>query len=85
MATPEILSDLVQAQKVCEAGRTCLSSGRNGMVYVGSADTTAVSAQLPNHPHILLLSQRVFGSDLARPNATLLSLVADFLHIVDSK
>ncbi|KAL0032179.1 hypothetical protein WJX77_009372 [Trebouxia sp. C0004] len=45
------------AQKACETGRTCLSSGRTGMVYVGSADTTAISAQLPNHPHILLLLQ----------------------------
>ncbi|KAL0037002.1 hypothetical protein WJX77_008586 [Trebouxia sp. C0004] len=45
------------------------------MVYVGSADTTAISAQLPNHPHILLLLQRALGSYLAGPHTTLPSLV----------
>ncbi|DBA80491.1 TPA: hypothetical protein ACH3X1_007763 [Trebouxia sp. C0004] len=44
------------------------------MVYVGSADTTAISAQLPNHPHILLLLQRALGSYLAGPHTTLPSL-----------
>ncbi|KAL0036462.1 hypothetical protein WJX77_008767 [Trebouxia sp. C0004] len=73
------------AQKACETGCTCLSSGRTGMVYVGSTDTTAISAQLPNHPHILLLLQRALSSYLAGPQATVPSLVADMPRTVDRK
>ncbi|DBA87887.1 TPA: hypothetical protein ACH3X1_004878 [Trebouxia sp. C0004] len=73
------------AQKACETGCTCLSSGRTGMVYVGSTDTTAISVQLPNHPHILLLLQRALGSYLAGPQGTVPSLVADMPRTVDRK
>lgn len=37
------------------------------MVYVGSADTTAVSAELPKHLHSSFSIQRVLGSYLAGP------------------
>ena len=83
--TAEVLSDLVQAQNACENGRARLSNGRTGMVYVGSANTAAISAQLPDHPHILLLLQGALGSYLAGPNATLPSLVTDFPRTVYNK
>ena len=37
------------------------------MVYVGSAETTAISAELPEHVHSSFLIQRVLGSYLAGP------------------
>ena len=55
------------------------------MVYVCSANKAAISAQLPDHPHFLLLLQRALGSYLAGPNATLPSLVTDFPRTVDNK
>ena len=51
------------------------------MAYVGLAETAAISAQLPNHPHMLLLL-RAFGSYLTGPNAALPSLVTDSPHTV---
>lgn len=55
------------------------------MVYVGSANTAAIMAQLPDHPHILLLYNDPWGCYLAGPNATVPPLVADRPRTVDSK
>ena len=65
LAISQSLIDLVQTQNVCEVGRTYLKSGRHGHVYVGSADTTVISAELPKHLQNSFSIQRVLGSYLA--------------------
>lgn len=55
------------------------------MVYVGSANTAAIMAQLPDHPHILLLYNDPWGCYLAGPNAAVPPLVAYLPRTVDSK
>ena len=61
-------TDLVQTQKVWVAP-VWVAADRmwHGMVYVGSADPTAITAELPKQLHSLLSIQRVLGSYLAGP------------------
>ena len=84
-AAVELLSDVVLAQRLVTPATHCLSSGRTGLIYMGSAaDMTAISAQLPDHAHILL-SQRALGCYLAGPNASLPAVVTDYRCTTDSK